>query len=547
MQFRRILKSAINKALTKVKPMPSIGNLFCYCLLGLLSVSAAASPAVINGLVFDDRNHNGVLDKSEPGIANVAVSDGLRIVRTDAKGRWQLAASDASLVFVIKPDGWLVPLNSEGLPDFWRDIQARKPDRDIAFALQKIKLPSRKAAAADNKLDMLVFGDPQPKNLQDVGYYEKDIVEPLIGNPNAELGISLGDIVHGNLALYPVMNKVTRRLNTPWLHVSGNHDRDYGAQTDEQSLQTFSKYFGPDTFAWEHDGVSVIVLDDVVHQTNSGVPALYVGGLRETQFQFLKSYLSNLPQTRRIVLAMHIPVFDTDLNPDKDTFRTEDRQRLFTLLSGFENILLLTAHAHTQRHFFHDEKSGWTGKTPLHEYNVGAACGAFWSGVKDAYGIPDALMQDGTPNGYAHLSWPEKESPRLSWQVARAASDKQMQLFAPKILRHKSYPGFGVYANVFMGMSGTPVEYRIDAGDWKPMVRVETLDPNVLEKNIADARSDQLRSYDAMSEAVVSPHLWRGALPTILATGKHRIEVRAKLNEQWFIDTLTYELQQAEP
>ncbi len=511
------------------------------------SVNAIALPSMIEGLVFDDRNRNGQQDKSEPGIANVAVSDGQAIAITDAKGRWQLVPSETSIVFVIKPDGWQVPMTSSGLPDFWMDIHSDKAGRGIHFALQKSGIKSTKKISGENKLDLLIFGDPQPKNIQDVGYYEKDIVEPLVGKVQAELGISLGDIVHGNLSLYPAMNKVTQRLKTSWLHVSGNHDRDQAAQSDEQSLQTFSQYFGPESFAWEQSGVSIIVLDDVIHNPNSGTPATYVGGLRESQFRFLQAYLNAIPKTRRIILAMHIPVFDSDAKPPLHSFRDADRQRLFSILSGYENVLLLTAHAHMQRHFFHDEKTGWQGKTPLHEFNVGAACGAFWSGIKDADGIPDALMQDGTPNGYARLSWSADSAPKLNWQVARAPSDKQMQLFAPKVLRQKSYPGFGVYANVFMGMAGTPVEYRVDSAEWKPMVRVETMDPSVLERNIADARSERLRSYDLTSEAMLSAHLWRGALPTNLPQGKHRIEVRAKLNGQWFIDSLVYELQQAEP
>jgi hypothetical protein len=522
-------------------------KLLTVCLFGFFSTSVFAMPPLIEGIVFDDRNSNSIFDAAESGIPNIAVSNGESIVKTDAKGHWVLSPAQSSIIFVIKPDAWHVPTASNGLPDFWIDVHSEKAGRGIAFALQKSKPSVKNKNSPATSLEMLIFGDPQPKSVQDVGYYEKDIVEPLIGKTNASLGISLGDIVHGNLLLYPALNKVTRRLNTPWLHVSGNHDRDYAAATDEQSLTTFTQNFGPDTFAWEESGVSVIALDDVIHEPNSGTPARYVGGLRESQFEFLKQYLSVLPKTRRIILAMHIPLFDADSKPDRDTFRDADRQRLFALLAGYENVLLLTAHSHMQRHIFHDEKTGWKGSKPLHEFNVGAACGAFWSGVKDTAGIPDATMQDGTPNGYARLSWASVDNPILRWQVARASSEKQMQLFAPKVLRHKAYPGFAVYANVFMGMMDTPVEYRIDAAAWKAMTRTDGLDPAVLEKNMLDARADKLRSYDLMPEALPSAHLWRANLPTDLSPGEHRIEVRAKLNQQWFSDVLMYQLQQAEP
>jgi len=49
-----------------------------------------------------------------------------------------------------------------------------------------------------------------------------------------------------------------------------------------------------------------------------------------------------------------------------------------------------------------------------------------------------------------------------------------------------------------------------------------------------------------MSEATISAHLWRGVVATHLLPGKHQIEVRAKLNDQWFSESLDYELQRVE-
>jgi hypothetical protein len=220
---------------------------------------------------------------------------------------------------------------------------------------------------------------------------------------------------------------------------------------------------------------------------------------------------------------------------------------LYSLLQRFENIQLLTGHMHTQSHVFHDVQMGWKGVKPLHEYSVGAACGAYWSGRKDKDGIPDALMQDGTPNGYARLSWKYSQAPELRWFSARDPNNSQIALHAPRVLRKDSFPGFAVYANVFMGSAQTKVEYRVDNDPWKPMQKVERMDPRVLERNVDDARESNLRSYDLAAEAVNSTHLWRGALPTHLRVGEHRVEVRAQLNGQWFSDDLTYRLELANP
>src|SRR5690606_7622018 len=209
------------------------------------------------GVVFEDGNGNGLRDDGEAGIAGVAVSNGRDVVRTDAEGRYALPMVPGQTIFVVKPAGWRVPDGADGLPAFWRQqplaqasglryggIPAGELQPRVDFALQK-------ADAADVDLDVLVFADPQPKSRTDVGYYRRDIVEPLAGHVRAALGLSLGDIVDDDLSLYPEVNAVTTSLRVPWLHVAGNHDQDTDAQHDADALQTYRRTFGPDTFAWE--------------------------------------------------------------------------------------------------------------------------------------------------------------------------------------------------------------------------------------------------------------------------------------------------------
>ena len=499
-------------------------------LIALLTVSGhAAAQSSVAGIVFDDANANGRRDARERGIEGVKVSNGRELAITDAQGTYTLPMREGSTLFVVKPPRHAVATGANGLPLFWHHlfplgspslrhggIPATSPQASYDFALHR--LPRR-----PGELKMLVFGDPQPKGMVDVGYYERDIVDPLVGRRDAQLGISMGDIVNDDLSLYPAMNRVTAKLGVPWLHVAGNHDLDFDATRDEDALLGFRNVFGPDTYAWEEPQASFIVMDDVVYMP--GKKPSYVGGLREDQFAFLEAYLATLPKERRVVISVHIPLFDPV--PGVETFRRADRERLFALLADRPNVLLLSAHTHNQRHYFHDASTGWHGAKPLHEYNVGATCGAFWSGVKDAQGIPDTMMSDGTPNGHAWATFRPDGSYSLRYVVARGAKDEAIGLHAPKVLRRGAYPAFGVFANVYMGDAGTRVEYRIDDGAWKPMKRVEQPDPKLLAENVADDTAASLRGYDRSPEADPSTHLWRGALPTDLAVGEHRIEVRA--------------------
>ncbi|GGA73264.1 hypothetical protein GCM10011521_09270 [Arenimonas soli] len=502
------------------------------CLLLLAGLAPEAGARTCNaGVVFEDTDGNGRRDRGEPALAGVQVSDGRRIVRTDVQGRWSLPLSPDHTVFVIKPASHDFPTGTDGLPVFWRHV-VRSRQRALRYGGLPRSTPRchdfallPKSAPANESLKVLVFGDPQPKTSVDVDYYARDIVAPIVeaagGAPAADLGLTLGDVVSDDLSLYPAMNRHTATLRTPWLHVAGNHDLDFDAAGDARSLDTFRRHFGPDTFAWEEAQASFVVLDDVIYQPGAAKP--YVGGLREDQFSFLAAYLDQLPRDRRLVIAAHIPFFD---EPSRETFRRADRERLFELLRPFTRVLLLTAHGHVQRHHRHGPADGWFGATPLHEYNVGAACGGYWSGVKDADGIPDSRMSDGTPNGYATARFAADGSHDLRWHVARGG-DAAMHLHAPRVLRAGAYPGTGVYANVYMGEADSRVEYRVNGGDWQPMRLSDQPDPALRTQNLLDDAAGNLRGYDRLPEAAETTHLWRGTLPTDLGPGQYLIEVRA--------------------
>jgi hypothetical protein len=470
----------------------------------LLLLSGPALAATVTGTVFEDANGNGVHDRGEAGLPGIAVSNGRAIVRSDAQGAYAIDAGASDVVFAIKPPGRAFDKRDDGLPAFWR-LAGEGGRFDIA--LSPPRMPK-------GPLGVLLFTDPQVASVEDVGHYAVDIVQPLLGT-TAALGMTMGDVVADDLSLYPAINQATAALGVPWLHVAGNHDLDAAAAADAGSLATFHRTFGPDTVAWEEPQATFIGLDDVV--ATPGRRPAYVGGLRADQFAFLEAYLPTLPKDRLLVLGVHIPLFDTASPGAPPSFRPADRERLFALLEGFPNVLVLSGHTHTQRHVFHGR---------IHEYNLGAACGAFWSGVDDPAGVPDATMADGTPNGYARLEVRQGGEYALSWHNARDPGDTTIGLHAPRVLRRGAYPAWGVYANVYMGMDDTLVEYRIDDGAWKPMRKVMQPDPRLVAENVRDDAARQLRGYDRSPEAEPSAHLWRGALATDLAPGEHVVEVR---------------------
>ncbi|KAF1700631.1 calcineurin-like phosphoesterase C-terminal domain-containing protein [Pseudoxanthomonas suwonensis] len=512
--------------------------LACISALACASVQAQATVEV-TGVVYQEQDGRPGRGSGEPGLAGVLVSDGEQLVRTDQDGQYRLQARAGSAVFVVKPAGHRFIPAADGLPAFW----ARVPGNGRRFAADFALPPG---TGADGRFGALVFTDPQVKNGRDIEHSRRAVVEPL-GRPGAALGVTLGDLVDDRTDLYPALNAVTTQLGVPWFHVPGNHDLDEGATSDAGSLRAWSRTFGPDTYAVEEGAAAFVLLDDVVVTPGEG--AGYTGGLREDQFRFIERYVAQLPRDRLLVLGLHIPLFDRG----RGAFRAADRERLFALLKDHPRVLVLSGHSHNQQHYWHGAADGWHGTTPLHEYNVGAICGAFWSGVPDARGIPEGTMSDGTPIGHALLTVERDGTYALAYRPARAdgsdpAFTTAMALHAPKVLRRGAYPAWGVFANVFMGDADTRVEYRIDGGPWKPMRRVERADPRLLVENVADDLAPSLRGYDRSPEATASGHLWRGALDTRLEAGTHRVEVRAF--DRWqgeVVAATSYALEDAQP
>src|SRR5688500_12596562 len=160
-----------------------------------LFLQAPAGQTTATGLVFHDKDGDRKRDAGEPGIPNVCVSNGEDIVKTDRDGKWRLPVDDDTAFFVIKPRGWMTPLNHHNLPEFY---YIHKPQgspnvkfagvaptgplpESIDFALTPPKEPERFRA--------LFFGDTQPRDAREVDYITHDVIEPMIGKTDASFGV----------------------------------------------------------------------------------------------------------------------------------------------------------------------------------------------------------------------------------------------------------------------------------------------------------------------------------------------------------------------
>lgn len=486
----------------------------------------AAAQEVARGVVYVDGNHNGVRDRREQGLSNVQVSNGVDVVQTDAKGYYDLPVGDDNIIFVIKPSGYMFPLDETNHPQFYCLHKPKgSPETKYAGVSATGKLPKSldfplHKTEEPNSFSAFIFGDPQAYNMDELAYFKKGIVAEAKLRKGPVFGISLGDLVGDDLSLHPAYKQTIGEMGVPWYNVIGNHDLNFDVTADQLSDESFERVFGPANYAFNVGNAHFMILDNIIYPhptTGKG----YQGGFRDDQLAFIKNNLAYVPKEKLVVLAFHIP-----LNPSNGpAFRVEDRKRLFELLKDFPHTLSLSAHTHYQEQIFYNEKHDWHGAKPHHEYNVGTTSGDWYSGKFNEAGVPVSTMRDGTPKGYALLKV-DGNTYSYDYKVAGEADSYGIALFGPAVVSAKHSRRYPVYANFFLGAENDLVRYRIDDGDWKVMNRVAMEDPaymqHLLEFDGADVYIDGRRP----SDPVKSSHLWRLKLPK-LKVGKHVLTIEA--------------------
>lgn len=471
------------------------------------------------GYVFHDRNGSGKRDSGDPGVAGVCVSNGREVVKTDRDGKWQLPVTEDTILFVIKPAGWKVPLGPSNLPLYY---YIHKPAGSPDFKFKglaptgalptSIDFPLQQQAEA-SKFTMVLFGDPQPRNQTEIDYIAHDIVEQVardIVAVDAKFGLSLGDEMFDDLSLYDSLNRTVGTIGLPWYNTVGNHDMNYDAPDDALSTETFKRIYGPNYYAFNYGKVHFLVLDNVIW--HGAATKGYHGEITETQLEFIKNDLAIVPKDRLVVIAMHIPIVDV-----------RNREALYRLIEDRPHTFSMSAHTHVQAHFFLGEKEGWKGKVSHHHLNHATVCGSWWQGVPDERGIPHATMSDGAPNGYSIVEF-DGAKYRVMFRAASRPEQEQMAIWLPEEIASTDSAKTEVIVNVFAGSERSTVEMRIGGEQWTKMENFAGRDPYFLklkELEAAPVPPPGLKLPAASS----TKHLWRANLPS-LSPGTHAVEVR---------------------
>jgi hypothetical protein len=517
-----------------------VGSVF-FLMMSINCIRAEATSRV-QGYVYEDVNRNGKKDRNEKGVANVAVSNGREVVVTDNNGQYVLPVFDDNIIFVIKPSGYVFETDEYNLP---KSFYIHKPGGSPALSYEGVRSTGSLPKSLDFALrkydeqetfSAFIFGDSQPYSEDEVSYFEKGIIDEVkTFTGGVSFGVTLGDLVGDNLTLHHPYKNAIKKIGLPWYNVMGNHDMNYDVKADSLADETFESNFGPANYAFNYGKAHFIVLDDILYPDPVSGRG-YRGGFRDEQLAFVKNDLQFVAPEHLVVVCLHIPV-----NSGDDAFVEDDRQELFRLLDSYPDVLIMSAHTHYQVQHYAGKENGLNREKTLHEYNVGATCGDWYSGVLNENGIPVALMRDGTPKGYALLTVTGNKY-TLDYKVAGKPVDYQINLYCPKVVPQNRHAA-GIYANFFMGDDSSVLEYRVDKGEWKKMRKVEDYDPSYYHYMQEWDYIEDVRPGRRPSNPVRCTHLWRATIPSNLPVGKHEVEVRATGRDgRSFVASSIYEL-----
>ena len=516
-----------------------------------LIVTPLSLAQTATGRVFIDENRNGLLDEGEVGLANVRVSNGTSVVRTDATGRYRLAADEQTIIFITKPSNYAIPVNQHMLPQFYyihqpngspagmryKGIEPTGPlPAEINFPL--IERPEKK------KFEALLFADTQPQTTRELDYIRDDVVAELVGS-DAAFGMTMGDIMFDDLSMLPRYNAIISKIGIPWYNVPGNHEINFESPNDRYSLETFKKFYGPPYFAFEYADALFVVLDNIDYKGGGEADPADVRGnggyearISRNQLQWLAEELKHVEQERLVFIATHAP-----LGSENGSYTTDNREKLFRLLAGRPNLYSVAGHTHTTDHVYFDEDDGFTGPGKFHHHVLATVSGAWWSGPFDERGIAVSDQRDGTPNGYHSLEV-DSTDVAVRFKGAGKPADYQMRIVFDVAHHQLNVNGIrdfnagelldgrisqdhlnaaAIIVNLFDGGPNSKVRYRIEDGEYRPLKRVLRKDPYMLEQ-YARHRS----SKKTWVEATLSTHLFEADLDANLPQGVHAITVQAE-------------------
>lgn len=467
-----------------------------FLIICMRAAAISAQDHVVSGIIFSDRNSNGVRERNEKGIRGIPVSNGDTIIYTSKGGRFTIESSDGAGAFPILPSGYSI--GGDGIGN--TALKGSEQGGELAFPIVKQKKRGNFRIAA--------VGDVQVNDSTELSYAARTIFSELSNRRDIDFSVYLGDLVNDDMRLLPAIAEQLRLIPHMSWTVAGNHDLDKGSPRKPVS---YTQTFGPPDYAFNFGNTLFIILDNV-----TGYGRGYTARLSERQRRFVKNCLDITPRNYNIVMCVHVPVYGSK-------FQNET----VALFNKWERVLILSGHTHmTSRHILAPN---------VCELVAGASCGSWWTGELGSDAVPLAIQRCGAPRNYYTVDF-SKEGYSFAfkgigmddhigmdvWVQGEEHSDTSVEVLT-------ELPAGCVIANIFGGTDITEVEMRVNGEEWRPMKYSPMPSPvsnRIIHWNKTAGYPTKYSKRTPLRKTV-SPHIWSLQLPADLSNGFHNIEIRA--------------------
>lgn len=406
-------------------------------------------------------------------LAGVLVSDGRRVVRTGADGRYRLETGPDSgpFVFVTTPRGHWTEA-------FYKPLAEAAESGTADFALAPMDQPDR--------FDLVFMADMHVDNRGPaVAKLKASIREIGAFKPAPALLWAQGDIcLQGHAG--PDYLDCLKVAAMPVRNGAGNHEMMLKHQDPRDD---YYRLFGPTYYSFDFGPVHCVVLDgNKVIPGEEGWKAVH-GAVEGAEMAWLRADLGAQPDGKPILVGVHIPIVTTyperrRENPkDAPYWEVTNHKELTALFSRHKVRLVLQGH-------MHENERETVGDV---EYVASISiCGSWW---KAGPGMERGV--DNCPRGYRIVS---VDGTRITHRY-RPSCESYVEgqgEFGPDLV-----------FNCFDAPNGSTAECRIDGGAWQPMAPFAAPSP--------------------ATEGLTMPHHFRPAADAArVGPGRHEIEARVR-------------------
>ncbi len=419
-------------------------------LLGTTDIAVSPFDRIDPAALPEGTNLYGRVYSGGEALAGVCVSDGLRVVKSDAQGIWSMVSDRASeVVFVTLPRGYEAVADGP-VPQFYHLLDADRDRYDFSLAAtgsDEYVLLATADIQIDNNTRLMV---PQSSLTSCRNSFVPDFRKTVSEFGGRKVyAVSVGDMVFDkNMYLYgfgfPEYRTLIGEFGIPFFHAIGNHDYDRYVSGDLATKRLYRQNLGPTYYSVNLGEVHCVALDNVRIDNNGASQGVFGDGfyemkLSDRQLEWLEADLAAVAdKTAPLMIWIHVPLtacrqLSPTLNPG-----FLNAQALVSRLAGFTDVLVLSGH-------WHNNHTGTVpGNTAIREHNLGSVCGSLWYNVKGFNGgVEYSSATDGTPVGYGiyeisgrDVRWSYKAG-ELSADRAFTAYDMNKQPYKDKSIQNE--------------------------------------------------------------------------------------------------------------